>query len=472
MRCKWDMLGYFVLVFVMMFHLAASEDNSLQREIDAALKSGKKEVRLAQQEYRLKKSVVLRGVNNVVFDGGGAKIIMTERKNAWMLFDCSNLTFQNFSIDYDPLPYTQGTVTAVNDTRIEFKIDEGYPQAKPENLGWNFHAFTPDGKYWKKYQTDIYGEPEAIDATHVRIRPIVKVPDLQVGDRLAMDRRNDSCIDMRNTKNLRFEDITVYASPGCVFRAYHCDGGDIYRNVKILRGPKPIGAQAERLLSANADAIHYGYCRKGVTIVGCEFAFMGDDSLNLHGNVTPIVEISGIRSFRQIVGNRQKDSDLLRRMRPGDKIRVLARDTFRILGEYTFRSYRRLDMVYSKEVRNRAYPDLAKQPAEEQTVYELTVNEEIGFSGEAFWDTPSMACSDFRVSDSYFHDHRARGLRVMASNGIIENCRFERIKGPAISAGPESGCTTTPRPAAAPNRSATRDAGGTCWRDSARGISC
>ncbi|MCW0219965.1 MAG: right-handed parallel beta-helix repeat-containing protein, partial [Prosthecobacter sp.] len=43
----------------------------------------------------------------------------------------------------------------------------------------------------------------------------------------------------------------------------------------------------------------------------------------------------------------------------------------------------------------------------------------------------------FSISDSYFHDHRARGLRLMSNDGLVENNRFERLKGVAITVGPE-----------------------------------
>ena len=52
-------------------------------------------------------------------------------------------------------------------------------------------------------------------------------------------------------------------------------------------------------------------------------------------------------------------------------------------------------------------------------------------------DIPVIAARGFEIADNYFHDHRARGLRIMSGDGMITRNRFERIKSVGISVGPE-----------------------------------
>ena len=53
---------------------------------------------------------VLRDLKNVTIDLGGAKIVLHGRMMPFAVYDCENITFRNFSIDYDRPFFTQGTV--------------------------------------------------------------------------------------------------------------------------------------------------------------------------------------------------------------------------------------------------------------------------------------------------------------------------------------------------------------------------
>ncbi len=427
-----------LVFFVSCLSLFAQAENALQQEILSALKSGETTIRLKQKEYYLESNVSLNELNGIVIDGNHAKIVMKKNRPCLIIIKSHDLTVRNLSIDYDPLPYTQGIVTKVDGKIIECTIDEGYSPAQGIRYSWNCHAFTPDGLFWKKNQKDIYAEPIPLDQNHMQLRAMSEHPNLKPGDRLTIAKyvSDTACIEMRETEHLTFENLTIFASPGCVFRGYHCDGGDVLKNIVITRGPTPTGASQPRLLSSNHDAVHYGYCRKGAQILNCEFSWMGDDSLNFHGKTSHLAEVTGPHTFNWIIGGKGKDSDYLKRFRKGDRIRILDGKNFRILGEYSFVSYRWIDKTYPMELRDTCFPHLKGRPEDIQSTFEITVAEDLkDIKTPCRWDAPDMNCRGFRVEDSYFHDHRAYGLRIMASDGVVENCRFERIKGPAIAVG-------------------------------------
>ena len=431
-------MKHLLVFFACCLSLFAQAENALQQEILSALKSGEKNIRLKQKEYYLGNNVSLNELSGVVIDGNHAKIVMKRNCACLIIIKSYDLTIRNLSIDYDPLPYTQGIVTKVDGKEIECTIDDGYSPAQGIRYSWNCHAFTPDGRFWKKNQKDIYAEPIPLDQNRLRLRAKSENPNLKPGDRMVIAKYipDTACVEMRETRHLTFENLTIFASPGCVFRGYHCDGGDVLKNIVVTRGPTPSGASQPRLLSSNHDAVHYGYCRKGAQILNCDFSWMGDDSLNFHGKTSHLAEVTGPHTFNWIIGGKGKDSDYLKRFQKGDKIRILDKKNFRILGEYSFVSYRWIDKMYPKELRDECFPYLKGQPEDVQSAFEITVEEELKeIPSPARWDAPDMNCRGFHVANSHFHDHRAYGLRIMASDGIVENCRFERIKGPAVAVG-------------------------------------
>jgi len=54
-----------------------------------------------------------------------------------------------------------------------------------------------------------------------------------------------------------------------------------------------------------------------------------------------------------------------------------------------------------------------------------------------FLDVPDSNTPGFVIRDCVFEDHRARGLRIMASHGVIERNTFRRLKMNAITVGAE-----------------------------------
>ncbi len=80
--------------------------------------------------YRLPEGgIVLRDLHDVEIDGTGVTLIATDLKSsALKLANCRNVKLKGFTIDYDPLPFTQGTITAVDAKArtVDFETHEGY----------------------------------------------------------------------------------------------------------------------------------------------------------------------------------------------------------------------------------------------------------------------------------------------------------------------------------------------------------
>ena len=86
--------------------------------VRAALQGGEKRIVIAPGTYRLApengQSIVwtLENLHDVNIIATGVTLVCTKLTRAVEIQNCQNLTLQGLTIDYDPLPFTQGTVIA------------------------------------------------------------------------------------------------------------------------------------------------------------------------------------------------------------------------------------------------------------------------------------------------------------------------------------------------------------------------
>ena len=429
----------FAILSLLAGTVLTAAQSELQKEINTQISAGKKVIKLTRPEYRSAKTIELRKLDGVTIDGNGAKLVMTRPVHALRLNGCRNATVKNLTIDYDPLPFTQGVITSVSPDfrQIEFTIDEGYPDLTAAYAVGHPHLFQKDGKSWKQEAADLYGKTEILDARHGRFRANKPEPALAPGDKLALNMRKNGAVYLTACGPIRFENLTIYTCPSLGFCNRFSEGGDELVNVKLTRGPRPEGAKADRLLSTCADGLNYAYIRRGPKLVNCDFSFMGDDSVNLHSVALPVVRVLNGTTFDTL--RPYKAEGFPRIIRPGDKLRLLDPSDYSVLGEAVIESFRPSPRKYDRETLKKFYFNRG-DGLRDWTAYEV----KLAPGGTAvkegqFFDIPAIGANGFEIRDSYFHDHRGRGLRIMASDGVIENNRFERIKHAAITAGAEYG---------------------------------
>ena len=433
----------FAILSLLAGTVLTAAQSELQKEINTQISAGKKVIKLTRPEYRSAKTIELRKLDGVTIDGNGAKLVMTRPVHALRLNGCRNATVKNLTIDYDPLPFTQGVITSVSPDfrQIEFTIDEGYPDLTAAYAVGHPHLFQKDGKSWKLEAADLYGKTEILDARHGRFRANKPEPALAPGDKLALNMRKNGAVYLTACGPIRFENLTIYTCPSLGFCNRFSEGGDELVNVKLTRGPRPEGTKADRLLSTCADGLNYAYIRRGPKLVNCDFSFMGDDSVNLHSVALPVVRVLNGTTFDTL--RPYKAEGFPRIIRPGDKLRLLDPSDYSVIGEAVIESFRPSPRKYDRETLKKFYFNRG-DGLRDWTAYEV----KLAPGGTAvkegqFFDIPAIGANGFEIRDSYFHDHRGRGLRIMASGGVIENNRFERIKHAAITGWKTSGSGTT-----------------------------
>jgi len=414
---------------------------AVQDDILQAVKDGKTEFRLPKGIVKIDRTLELRGLRNFTLDGTGTTLVCTDWHRFALAFnDCANVTLRGLTIDYDPLPFTQGTVTARADdgSWLEIAIHDGFPDLSDDLLHGQVRAFLPDALRWRPDAPDLYSKKAvAIDARHARLElhRNAGVENVRVGDRIALNFTGAGGIKFAQCENVTVEGVNVLAAPGIALICRYMKGENRF-SFDIHPGPKPAGATQSRLMSSCADGFNYACARRGPVLENSHFSFMGDDSVNLHG-ATFIVAAQP--SDREIIAGWQWTKESLPwLLQPGDTVRRLKAGNFAIAGEAALEAFEPIekpDPAWKALITAKGWP----KATDIRGIFRFKLREPLHVEPGDAIDIPECNSPGFRIANNEFRDHRARGVRVMSSHGVIENNLFERLKMCAITLGPEYG---------------------------------
>lgn len=411
----------------------------LQTAINQAIAANESVVQLPPGQYQLGSSAMLvQGAENLTIEGLNTTVIATTVDDCYLkLKDCHNVTIRGLTFDMNPLPFTQGTVTAVSadGQTITFEIHAGYPSLQGDYLIKRLHIFEPSAQRLKAGTPDVY--LSSLTAVSDRVGMGVSSTALQhsvaVGDRVVLNIRKSAGVQINTSENITLDQMTLYTSAGLGFSGRFIRGDNRVTNCTITPGPTPSGATQPRLMSTTADGLNFAYARQGPVIRNCDFSFMGDDSVNLHGVTFPILQKV---SDTQVLVARpygQESFDWL--INADDKVRMMQSPEFRVVARNRVQSFAYVGPADAQQMEQiRAVWTSATSKG---SIYRIDFEEPLGSVIGDFLDIPIISASGFEITDNTFHDHRARGLRIMASDGLIARNRFERIKSAAITIGPE-----------------------------------
>jgi hypothetical protein len=261
----------------------------------------------------------VNNADNLVFNGNGANVLVTDPTlGVFDIVGSRNVIVQNLaSVDYEnmvngvnqALPFTQGTITAVNTTtnQVTLQVDAGYPAptasqfqnapAKaaipidPANPG-RLVAGTPDGFQYSTV-TDLGSnqyEVQLNDTTGLAVNTrlvvsargysnIVTVqPGLPAFDGAFTTYTPGHQVSIINT--------TVYTSPNTFVVSWRTEA------VNVLHCQIQIKPGSGRLLTTDADAVWPENNRVGPWVENCSFTAMGDDDVNPHSTAFTVTAAS------------------------------------------------------------------------------------------------------------------------------------------------------------------------------------
>lgn len=378
---------------------------------------------------------------NVSIVGNGASFLLDPCCGFLNVDGSNNIDISNFSIDYNPLTFSQGVVKSVDvdDSFIMLEVDEGFPAPNPK-LMKEVHGDSEDvdwgwGVVLDKFDGGVYKIPAGL-RSHLRIKDIKKsksyykifvrkeykdqISKIKVGYVFFMplmvspDGRSmkGGTVVVRRSGGILFSDIEVYSARSGVFLNLTKNVGELVLYglaIKIKEG-------TDRVASIWRDGVHAKDNKIGPKIIGCFFEGLLDDSINIGSNASMVTETisSGEYLFTK---NDYNIGDHLSVFTPlsdhVDEVQVVAFGEFE--GKKTIKlSDDRLKVVKGEMRKNR--------DSKSTQFYNM-----------------SYSNTGFVVANNVFRFQRRHAALIRASHGFFFGNYVDGVSGSGISIGNETG---------------------------------
>jgi parallel beta-helix repeat protein len=388
--------------------------------------------------YRVKRPLAFKQFSGFELNGNAAQLINTTRSQTLQISASNRVTVRDLTIDYDPLPFTQGTIAAFDKTALQItvKVDPFYPDDAP------FLGSITDGFFKVMDRTTKALKPGARDfltpakaekisegliKVHLRWSANDCFPSqlpVAVGDVVAISNGSAHAIVVEGSAATSFINVKLFASPGMGLLENGGTGSMMLQKVSIVPGPRPKGATTDRLVSTNADGSHFITVERGPTMEDCTFANTSDDAVNVHGFYYYVIDKVGPQHYRLTP---KWDTGLA----AGDEIESCDHQTFRSLGRTRITQ---LTKRHAPELRAKiAALWKNKSPTTQpDLIYEVVLQQDLPHKvGDAVTSLSGIGAGT-TIRRSSFH---ACGLVVVkAPNSIVEECQFAYSSSIALQA--------------------------------------
>jgi hypothetical protein len=404
---------------------------AIRAAIAAAIAAGPDaEVTLEGGEYRVGAGAAagycfpVHGADGLTIRGVGrdTRIVVTRPDAGAFLFGtCRRAAIGDVSIDYDPVPFCQGAVAAVDVEGgwFDLDVDAGYPTPDAPNFvgaaepygkwgmimdretrrirpGTPDHYMTPKweprgGRVWRFFTAQ---EHYRLGLRHMR-----------VGDAYVhLARGYGGAILAQACDGVAIERVVVHASPGLVVGLVGNKGAIVVRGLEARFAPR-----SDRLLTANADGVHGQQNRSGPVIEDCYFEGMADDGVNLYAPPNVVREVRSPTEWLVTPGCL---------ILPGERLQVVDPGAGTLLGQVT-----------------------AAGVAVEGRAFRLTLDKAV--AGVRAGDDHRSACTlynldacgaGFRIRRNTMNGNRRYGCLLRAGDGLVEGNTFADTTGAGVVA--------------------------------------
>lgn len=348
-------------------------------------------------------------IEDVTIEGNGATLVFTNPLRAGLRFNGGrDVTVRNLTLDYDPLPFTQGEIVELgaDRRRITLALDPEYPSLShpmfdsADRVWASVHQ--PDGSLvegirnergFDKFFSNI--DRVADRRFELILRDGVSSNGLHEGNRLTVVARNQGTVlAFYQMDQPRVENVTCHASGGAVFSAAVCSD-PVFRGTKIVPPP-----ESDRQIASDADGIRIVNCLSSATVENGHHERLLDDSVVVQHTFTSVTEVLDDRTVA--VDNVHPFV-----VDTGDTLEALSRSGVR-MGE--------LPPIADYE---RRFPS----PGARQKPSTITFAEPISstLSIGDYIGNRATGSQNFTVRNNELRDHRGILVRVVARHGEIKN---------------------------------------------------
>jgi hypothetical protein len=284
---------------------AAYTMDDLRRVIATGLSSGQRTIIVPHGIYRGAAPaggnvcLTLNNVSNVNIIGVGVTMICTDLGRAIEFERCSDVSLTGMTVDYDPLPFTQGQIIDVSpaESWLDVKIDAGYAVRAQARID----VVDPATRFRRRdmpfmWDTTAEVRPGGIVRIHSKTTAgFARVGDLASlgGDIVGQPYKIVHTIAIDDCARITLNDVTVCSSNCMGIVAAGGNGGHQFLNCRVVPGPPPAGATEPRILSTDADGILTSSMKYGALTKGCEIRDCGDDSWSVQSSDCVVLKSDG-----------------------------------------------------------------------------------------------------------------------------------------------------------------------------------
>ncbi len=365
--------------------------------------------------YHVSDELLLEEVTDCCIDGNGAKIIHDYGGGLIDINECECLELRDLTIDWDwdkqPLGALARAVKVKGEKNvIDFVFD--VPAYAREDM---LYAISQCDE-----ETGTYGAKgtfiESYDGQNPDvIKQVTKVGDdtLRVAHNGALERfaghkfilrstaYGGSVFTVRGSRDFTFYRLNLYGGTGMGIIVGEKSSHFALRDVFI--GPDPKYADV-RCVSLDADAVHINDAEGCFVIEDCDFSRHGDDDVNINCGIGLIERVDG-RTV-EVVADGSMSTEPGETIAFRDKKFHLINFTA-VIESYEHTGYKKRRITFREEL-----PAVVKK-------------------GGSLYNTECTG-GNYVIRNNYFHEHRARGLLLQTSDGLVENNRFYKISHDAL----------------------------------------
>ncbi len=353
---------------------------------------------------------VLNNIHNSILDGNNTTLkIQKPDIGVFIINNCSNLIIKNFSIDYNFLPHIVGKVLYLNKKNkyIIFKpLTKEYLKSLKKNILINKKRFIYSFPLKKPGIVKKNGTKVSIIKLIKKYNQNYKIiyktlkNNFHKNDIIVIifRKNGEPIFKIKNSKNITFENIKIFASPAAAFTSINSSNITI-KNSKIL-------IKNNRWLSTNAGGIHCQNNRIGPKIINNEFVGLGDDCINLY--TKPLYIKKQTKNYITV-----KSTNYTYKA-------ILLNDIF------YFYDPKKDKIIYKAK--------LLKISHLHKNIIKLTFNKKLPlFNKNILLYDINLSSYNFIIKNNIFENSRRHGVLLKAHNGIIQNNIFKNLGGYAIA---------------------------------------
>jgi hypothetical protein len=393
--------------------------------------------------YRIKQPIQLKQLDGFELNGNGTQLINTSRGSTLLISASRNVTVRDLAIDYDPLPFTQGTITGFDHAAVQVmvKVDPGYPDDPA------FLATITDGFFKvmnRQTRALKAGARDFLSPTKVeragdrliRVHLAWSANDcfpsqlpIATGDVVTIANGYSHAIVMEGCASTSFARLKLFASPGMGILEKGGPGGTAFDRVSVVPGPRPIGAGTDRLVSTNSDGSHFITVERGPTMQDCTFANTSDDAVNVHGFYYYVVRKAGPRRY---LLTPKWDIGLAE----GDAVETCQNGTFRSLGRSKIVQLTKRNTPELKDEIAKIWKDRSPT-TQPELIYDVVLADDVPLKIADSVTSLSRIGAGTVIRRSSFH--ACGRVLVKSPNSVVEDCQFTFSSGTALQAGSDIG---------------------------------